>query len=382
MHLLPQNLAVFLSSLHQRFVSSLLHYYSPATLFPRPAREKALALQQEYFPTASSFSALAAVIILVSIIIIIAVMSRRFTPLYTVPKVGNRDYEYIKPYSESTLRSRSNNRLNNNNDDDDEGPDIILLQHFSTTYPLYFPAFSISDGELNVGDVRGRAAEVTGTQDPSNVKLLYKGKLLKNDAQSCRDDGLKQESKVLCVISNVVPSEHGSVSGSENENVNEDDDDDEEDEPSLSSVISPMNDEKEKEKKKKNNKKKKDNLNKKKKAKLQKQQESSVPSISTLPPPSPDLKQFPAALEKIKALESYFESVLSSPCKEYAANPPPMGKAREYEYKKLTETSMAQVLLKTDGIDTTGDEVARNARKALVKEVLSTLAPMDRVPRE
>lgn len=49
-----------------------------------------------------------------------------------------------------------------------------------------------------VGDVRHLAAENIGTSNLSRVKLLYKGKLLRDDTRPCLDEGLKQESDYVC----------------------------------------------------------------------------------------------------------------------------------------------------------------------------------------
>ena len=85
--------------------------------------------------------------------------------------------------------------------DNPDMPDVLILKHRGTTYPLHFRAFAIGEGLLCVGEVRRQAASATGTTDPRRIKLLYKGTPLRDDARPCRDEGLKQNSEITCVVS-------------------------------------------------------------------------------------------------------------------------------------------------------------------------------------
>lgn len=58
-------------------------------------------------------------------------------------------------------------------------------------------------------------------------------------------------------------------------------------------------------------------------------------------------------------------------------NPPSDLKTRELEYAKLSESVMAQIVLKADNIETEGDTDARAARKQLVNEASDVLKRLD-----
>lgn len=77
-------------------------------------------------------------------------------------------------------------------------PDVLLLQCNNKIYPLNFPAFSLYDGLVQVGELRRLAAEAIGTESKDQIVLSYKGKILLNDAASCGEEGLKQYSRVEC----------------------------------------------------------------------------------------------------------------------------------------------------------------------------------------
>ena len=270
-------------------------------------------------------------------------------------------------------------------DGEDTSPDILLLKHHKYKYTLEFPAYAIDDGALRVGHLRQRAAEVTRTPDPDRVKLLYKGKLLDEDSLPCKAEGLKQESEVLCVVSEVQPGEVSDpemMDGGRNA-VRGDDD-----------GGAGAGGGKRTGKNKRKNGKGKKNRNQKgapdniaspgptpSQQPQQQQQQPKPQAISTsasnLPAPAPNLKNFSTPLEQANALTAYFRSELLPPCNAYAADTPTDTRIRDFEHKKLTETILAQVLLKADGIDSTGDPDARNARKALVKEAQEALNKLD-----
>ena len=88
-----------------------------------------------------------------------------------------------------------------------EPDDILLLKHKTTVHTLRFPAHSIEDGLVTVGDVRRRAAFVTwwGHED-HRVTLFYQNKRLRRNQNSCRDEGIKHHSEIMCVTNQLKRS--------------------------------------------------------------------------------------------------------------------------------------------------------------------------------
>ncbi|KAI4140517.1 MAG: hypothetical protein L6R39_005764, partial [Caloplaca ligustica] len=144
------------------------------------------------------------------------------------PTVTEADYHYLGP---GDIDPPSEHHVNDSygfpppritRADSSNVPDILVLKHRNTTYPLHFPAYTIADGAITVGDLRRLAAQETKTDDINRIKLLYKGKILRGDSRPCRDEGLKQNSEIMCVVSEAAspPSnqlQQSSSSASEDE---------------------------------------------------------------------------------------------------------------------------------------------------------------------
>lgn len=385
------NIPEFINSLRPR-LDPYLTYLSPT-----PFRSVAQALP---FDADEKTTAICAAI-LVCLLSIIAMswgnplsgFWRRSPNYASAPQVNDEDFSYITPDyivdPPGSTPQRGGHYAANAADNE---PDIIRLRHRGTIYPLHFPAFAIDDGLLNVAALRQEAAAKVGASDPNRVRLLYKGNLLKDDSQPCKAEGLKQHSEVLCVVSEVganTPSdvsdrESGHVSidgtgrpGSSSSRVGGDDDGDE---GSTSKS------------RKKTKKKSRKSKGSKKPAESNPPREdflgtpSSTPSRpassgpSYMPPPAPNMKGL-GALEQVSALVGYLQQEIVPLCDEYVANPPTDPKKREFEHKKLSETILAQVLLKADGIEPDGDATIRNARKALIKEAQANLDRLDQVEK-
>ncbi|QKX56681.1 uncharacterized protein TRUGW13939_03787 [Talaromyces rugulosus] len=284
-----------------------------------------------------------------------------------------------------------------NNGSGGDAPDILLLKHRGVTYPLHFPAYAIDDGVLTVGDIRRRAAEKTAATDLQRIKILYKGKLLRDDGRACKDEGLKQQSEIMCIVSDVRPGESTS-------DLSDDDGDDKSSE--AGGVSSSNNGQQQRpSKNKRKNDKKKDKKKKKRDEAAAADLSSadggglapppvthhhhhqrptspsgrSTTSSAAPPSPSPSLQNIRTGNAQVDALLHYLRGELAPMCESYIAQPPADQKARDYEHKRLSETILAQVILKADGIDS---EDARMARRALIKEAQSWLNRIDEVDRD
>jgi hypothetical protein len=100
-----------------------------------------------------------------------------------------------------------------------------------------------------------------------------------------------------------------------------------------------------------------------------------TPSPQSAPPPATPQ----TAIGKMDALASKFHTEFVPLCIQYLQNPPEDKAKRQFEYKKLSETILAQILLKLDGVETEGDPDARVRRKELVREVQNMLNKLDEV---
>ncbi|KAI9042927.1 BAG family molecular chaperone regulator [Aspergillus affinis] len=98
--------------------------------------------------------------------------------------------------------------------------------------------------------------------------------------------------------------------------------------------------------------------------------------------PSPDLMQFETPLEQVNALATWFQKVMIPLCEQYVEDPPDDPTKRRDEYTKLYDTMLAQVFLKADGLDMGGNEVARGARRDLIKEGQEVLTKLESVRDE
>lgn len=114
------------------------------------------------------------------------------------------------------------------------------------------------------------------------------------------------------------------------------------------------------------------NKNKKKKSKKPSASQNDA-SRTESPRPAPT----PATpMDKLNAVNSTLQALLPQ-CVQFLANPPAEQAKKDFEHKRLSETVLAQVLLKLDAVDTEGDPDARARRKELVREAQNVLNSLD-----
>ncbi|KAI8949268.1 BAG domain-containing protein [Xylaria longipes] len=248
-----------------------------------------------------------------------------------------------------------------------EEDDVLLIKHKSVTYPVHFPAYSIGDGKLTVRDVRDRAGLVMDLSNrrASRIKMLYKGRNLKEPDIPIRDYGVKNNSELMVVVPEGRLSDEDESSGSVEEVV----------------VTDPRDDTRAPKKRK--------NKNGKKKPKSrgprdstsnlevpgQTEGDSSDPSRHPSRVPSPAVPSGP--IEKMETIRSHFDSQLLPLCKQFSRHPPKDAKKCEDEHRRISETVMQHVLLKLDEVDTGGDPDIRARRKDLVNYVQEALKEID-----
>lgn len=248
--------------------------------------------------------------------------------------------------------------------------DVLLIKNKATIYPVHFPAYSIGDGKLYVRDVRDRVGMVmeVGPKQTRRIKMLYKGRQLKDEDVPIRAYNVKNNSEILVVLP------EGGVS------------DDESDSSEEIVVADSRDGQPTKSKGKSKNKR-----GKKKKSRSPREgssldipgagadgrrsdtEESRQPSRMPTPPQVPS-----GALEKLQAISSHFNTKLLPLCVEFSASPPKDKKKCEDEHRKISETIMQQVMLKLDEVDTGGDPDIRAKRKQLVTQVQDVLNGIDR----
>ncbi|MCJ1248568.1 hypothetical protein MMC30_005786 [Trapelia coarctata] len=330
----------------------------------------------------------------------------RYSPFHTPqsrspPTVTEDDYHYLGPgdivdppravhlnTSSSSYFPTSSRLASRADAANPNAPDILTIKHRNTTYPLHFPAFSIGEGQLRVGELRKLAAEKIGCNS-RQIKLLYKGKALRDNSLACREEGLKQNSELMAVVSEAPlingrgedeSSESASESDMANGAVRVDVD--------GTLVGGPK-------KPRKGHRGGKKNKNRRDGDSGTTTEGRNSPMPGPLPGSrdGPSQSQSPTsqpqqsgaksgAMSKLEELSSIFHTKFVPQCVQYLTNPPSDPKARDMEHKKLSETILAQIILKLDEVNTEGNEEARARRKALVKETQAMLNSLDDVVKK
>ncbi|KAI0205346.1 hypothetical protein F4808DRAFT_473390 [Astrocystis sublimbata] len=292
-----------------------------------------------------------------------------------IPHVTDEDFSYITsedletlPSSDRAYDPHSHRAPRTTAVEED---DVLLIKHRSVNYPVHFPAYSIGDGRLTVRDVRERAGLVMDltSRRASRLKMLYKGRNLKEQDIPIRDYGVKNNSELLVVVPEGRLSDDDESSGSAEE-----------------VVVDAQRDDVRGTKKRKNK-------NGKKKPKNRGPRESSNsldvpgqadgdskrtspdPSIHPSRVPSPAVPSGP--IEQLEAIRSHFDAQLLPLCKEFLRHTPRDAKKCEEDHRKISETVMQQVVLKLDEVETAGDLDIRARRKELVNYVQGVLKEID-----
>ena len=317
------------------------------------------------------------------------------------PRVTEADYHYLGPDDiVDPPRDSHGYRHHQHPDDDASHPDILILKHRGTTYPLQFPAYTIGEGILRVGELRRYAAEKTGTSDPRRIKLLYKGRVLKDDAVACCEEGLKQNSELMCVVSETAPRGPGGRSSAEDsESASEDDfahagqsrrTNSAADEPAHGggvrvNVDGTLIDDAPRGPRRAH---RGEGSSARRADRDANGHLSAAPTAAgtaaTSATPTPSASPKPQGgpktpHEKLDDITSNLRSKWVPMVEQYIASPPKDRKARQNEYTRLSESILAQVLLKLDDIITDGDTDLRTRRKAMIVETQQVLTRLDAV---
>lgn len=277
-----------------------------------------------------------------------------------VPDVTNEDFSYITAqdlddprveYTDTHYYPRSRSRGPSEPEDD-----ILLIKNKGVTYPAHFPAYSIGDGKLYVKDVRERIGLLMdlSSRTTRRIKLLYKGKQLKESSIPVREYGVKNKSEVMAVIPDADDDNNSGRSDDEMIIV---------DEPSRSDT------------KKKSSKKKSSKKKSKSEAKSPTSPVDSGSNGDAANAPSPTAVN--AAMKKLDEISQDFYSNWLPLCLSYIDAPPKDDKKRDEEHRKLSESVMQQIILKLDGVETEGVDEIRQRRKDLVKRVQEVLKQLD-----
>jgi hypothetical protein len=302
-------------------------------------------------------------------------------------EVGEGDYSYIT--SEDIARGADGGGGGGAGRPERE-TDALLLKHRSVSYPVHFPAYSVDDGELTVGKVRAAAAKKLGLPEAeaARVKLFYRGRNLKDDARAARAEGLRSadQPEILVVVGSAAQAaaqqaQRPPVRGAEEIEDDDGDDDEGDDDDGDDADGKPG----------------RKKRNRKKKSKRSKKAAPAPADDARRAPPNPDATFAPVAapiapspssggaaapqtaLQRLDAITSSFRAAILPACERFLASPPPEAERRAAEHRRLTETVLAQVLLKLDAVDTEGDEEARGRRKELVREAQGLLGRLDGV---
>lgn len=295
----------------------------------------------------------------------------------------------------------------------DDGPDTLLLRYKHHTYELHFQPYAISDGVLLISDVKQYAAEKLKA-DPRRLRLLYKGRPLREDHYTAKAYNLKQHSEIMCVISEVetfngAGSDHSgsgdessvaSNTGARRRRANSTS------RPRSTQYYEPTQLPSQSHQHHSasrpnppapsGTRSSKESLRAPAMEKQSSKQSSnghpSPPRDRSPNPPLSYQNQNPpprptnhapvdpnSPLGKVNALASSFHTQWLPKCTQFILSPPADPKTRDLEYNKLSESVLAQIVLKADNIEMLGDSEARASRKQLVNEASEVMKRLDAI---
>ncbi|KAM3507881.1 hypothetical protein MY11210_006943 [Beauveria gryllotalpidicola] len=270
-----------------------------------------------------------------------------------VPTVTDDDYTYItsQDLDEAGLGASGNTRQQPSPTPDD---DVLLIKRGNVTYPTHFPRHSISDGKLQVRDIAERAGLMMSLseRDWRSLKFIYKGSQLKEPSAPVRDYGVRNN----CIIMAILPQVDDRADGSGDE-------------------VTVGNKSKSKRRKFQFRRK----AAKKRNAGDGDSANSPGDSISTSGTKSPSPSPVPGAAGQrlIDDLANQFTTKWLPICKEFIAKPPADANKRKDEHTRLTESVLAQILIKLDEADPEGNPDVRQNRKDTIRRVQEVLKQVD-----
>lgn len=279
-----------------------------------------------------------------------------------IPRIDDTDFSYITSQDlddpslavpvDDLHHSRAYSPASPNPDDD-----VLIIKNRGIIYPAHFPAYSIGDGKLIVDDVIDRVGLLMDLPDRTRrrVKLLYKGKQLKDPRAPVREYGCKNKSELLAVV---PEGEEGGSSLSEEE-----------------MVVVGDKDSKSKRKRKKRASKKKTDLESPGEGSSATSPRDSNSNFEA--PNSPSSIASSGAMRTLDELSNEFRTKWQPLCYEFMASLPPDQKKRTDEHRRLSESIMMHILLKLDGVETDGVPEIRARRKDLVRRVQDILKELD-----
>lgn len=278
------------------------------------------------------------------------------------PKVTEADYSYITSQDLDQHLGTGNNstdrhyRRSPTRREDDSKDDVLLIKNKGVTYPAHFPARSIPDRKLCVKDVRKRVGLMMGLTErlAQHIKLLYKGKQLKDSHAPVADYNVKNNSELMAVVPDNEVNANGSA--------------DRDERVPAPGPAPPKEEEVEvntrRRKKKRSGKKKGSNTDESGSTR------DSASNADTVDPAELSIKQ-------LNELTDLFKGTYLPMCESYIASPPSDPKKREDEHCKISETIMQHVILKTDGIASADRPEIRARRKQLVRDAQDALKKLD-----